>query len=325
MKKYDIQELYSSSADRLFAARQSSRAVGGESNLQEKGRGPENAVRDMIQSMIGRSYRVTHGHIVRSDSRKSKQIDVIVVRDSPAATMHRSPDGGAELVRAEWVAAAGEVKSSWTRTSDVLDSYKALVTDVHDLHDDRRIGNTARFGVSSPATLVVDTVRPSTGREWVNNCYTFLIALGIGDCRDTQLDAELRQRAIAADDNAILILDKVEGGLVCLPGSVLNGRLDYGVKQTFRAERPEDLAGRRWLVITTGPEVRDNHRAGALLGLLIGDLQTHLSSWYEDYSNPSAYSAMGERLIIVKQSTWDTATVAAIRSASPADDQPTPE
>ena len=161
MHKYDIGELYAELAGDLFQARRKGRATGGTNNIREKGDAPERAVRELIQSLIGRSFRVTHGHVVRADGRKSKQIDVIVVRDSPAATMHRAESGGAELVRAEWVAAVGEVKSSWTSTSDVLDSYRNLVTDIRTLQSDLLTKNTCQFGFRKDSSMV-DIARPVT-------------------------------------------------------------------------------------------------------------------------------------------------------------------
>lgn len=307
MHKYDLGDLYMGLAERLFAARRAARAAGGTNNIQEKGRGPEQVVRDVIQNMIGRSYRVTHGHVVRSDKRKSKQIDVIVVRDSPAATMHRSEYDGAELVRAEWVAAAGEVKSSWTKTTEVLKSYAELVSDIQTLQNDLRQKNTNRFGEIRNDGSLADIVRPITGREWVNSCYTFLVVLGLSNCPVGRLVSELRRRKIGADDNAILVLDEREGGVICLPGNIQGSRVSCGVHQMWKAESADSVNGREWLVMGAAPEVREEHRAGALLGWAVADLQLHLSSWYEEYRNPLRYSAMGERRRVIRQEA-DTST-----------------
>lgn len=303
MHSYDLGDLYMGLAERLFAAQRASRAAGGINNIPERGHGPERAVRDMIQNMIGRSYRVTHGHVVRSDRRKSKQIDVIVVRDSAAATLHRSEHDGAELVKAEWVAAAGEVKSSWTKTTDVLDSYGALVSDLQGLQNDLRQKNTNRFGRMHKDVSVADMTRPITGREWLNSCYTFMVVLAMNGCPVRRLATELRRREIAADDNAILVLDEEEGGILCLPGSLDASRLSCGVHQMWKAQSPDRVEDRDWLVVGASPEVRADQRAGALLAWAVGDLQLHLSTWYEEYGNPLGYSAMGERRRVVGQET----------------------
>ena len=67
---------------------------------------------------------MTEGHVVRADGRKSKQLDIIVVWDAATGTLHGSRQGEPELVRAECVAAVGEVKSSWYAHSEVLRSYQ---------------------------------------------------------------------------------------------------------------------------------------------------------------------------------------------------------
>ena len=298
MHEYDIGELYAELAEDLFQARRKGRATGGTNNIREKGDAPERAVRELLQSLIGRSFRVTHGHVVRADGRKSKQIDVIVVRDSPAATMHRAENGGAELVRAEWVAAVGEVKSSWTSTSDVLDSYRNLVTDIRTLQSDLLTKNTCQFGFREDSSMV-DIARPVTGRKWLNSCYTFLMVLDMEGCPVRRVKAELHRREISADDNAVLVIGEGRG-ILCIPGSIRDGHVYTGVRQTCWARSAADLQERKWYVIAAAEAVRETHRAGALLGELVSDLQTHLANWYEDYSTLT-YSALGGVLTCVRQ------------------------
>lgn len=306
MYRYEVGDLYKALAERLFAAQRAARAAGGANNIQEKGRGPEQAVRELIQNMIGRSYRVTHGHVVRADQRKSKQIDVIVVRDSPAATMYRSDYDGAELVRAEWVAAVGEVKSSWTKTKDVLDSYGALVSDIQMLQNDLRTKNSNRFGELNDEATMADMVRPTTGREWLNGCYTFLVVLEMNSCPAGQLVSELQRRKIAPDDNAILVLDERAGGVMCVPGCIQGDTMPVGVAQMWMADNEDSVKDREWLVVTSTSGVAKGHRAGALLGWLVCDLQLHLSTWYGEYSNPLHYNALGGRLSRIRQADVGT-------------------
>ena len=113
MDTYSADELYATVAEELFTSRNRARATGGRTNIRARGDGSEQAVRQLIASLVGGLYRVTQGHVVRADGMKSGQMDIIVVKDVPAATMHRTDDGQTELVRVEWVAAVGEVKASW--------------------------------------------------------------------------------------------------------------------------------------------------------------------------------------------------------------------
>ena len=102
--------------------------------------------RDWLSGVLGARYRVTEGHVVRADGRKSKQMDVIIVWDSGSGTMYGSRPGEPELVRAECVAAVGEVKSSWYDHNDVLRSYSKTVNEIEHLQEGLLVENRARFG-----------------------------------------------------------------------------------------------------------------------------------------------------------------------------------
>ena len=92
MDAYHPDELYAAVADELFISRKKATATGGRNNIRARGNGPEQGVRKLVGSLIGNQYRVTQGHVVR-DGMKSGQIDIIIVRDVPAATLHRMHGG----------------------------------------------------------------------------------------------------------------------------------------------------------------------------------------------------------------------------------------
>ena len=294
MHTYDPLELYVEQAAGLFSARRASGAVGGRNNIPERGAGPEKAVRNLVQSIIGHSFRVTHGHVVRADGRKSKQLDLIIVRDSPAATMYRNEPGGAELVRAEWVAAVAEVKSSWTNTGEVLNSYEALAADVDQLCNDLRRPNTARFGEISGNDVFADHILPITGRQWINSRHASLIVLDQGGCPIEELSRELLERSVPAEDSLVLVLDESKGGVLCTPGSIHEGYLSYGVTQTVQARTIDALSGRRWVTVRPSPDIPEHQQAGALLSEALVDLQLHLALWVDEHTDPRHYSGMGK-------------------------------
>ena len=88
MHTYDIEALYASIAKQFWTERERANATGGQNNIRAKGDGPEKAVRDWIAGVVGTKYRVTEGHVVTADGRKSKQMDVIVVWDSASGTLY---------------------------------------------------------------------------------------------------------------------------------------------------------------------------------------------------------------------------------------------
>ena len=89
MDTYSPNELYVTVAEELFVSRNKAKATGGRNNIRTRGDGAEQTVRKLIGSLVGGLYRVTQGHVVRADGMKSEQMDIIVVKDVPAATMHK--------------------------------------------------------------------------------------------------------------------------------------------------------------------------------------------------------------------------------------------
>ena len=160
MHTYDVDALFSAVAKNFWVERHRANATGGNNNIRAKGDGPEKAVRDWLSSVLGARYRVTEGHVVRADGRKSKQMDVIIVWDSGSGTMYGSRAGEPELVRAECVAAVGEVKSSWYDHHDLIGSYRKTVDQIEQLQEGLLVENRARFGNIRDDTPFADLVLP---------------------------------------------------------------------------------------------------------------------------------------------------------------------
>ena len=174
-------------------------------------------MRDWIAGVVGTKYRVTEGHVVTADGRKSKQMDVIVVWDAASGTLYGSRPGEPELVRAECVAAVGEVKSNWYNHDEVLRSYSRLVSEIADLQEGLLVKNTARYGEIKDDTSMAELAHPVTGRAWMNKSYNFVIALGLGKCELINLANDMATEGIAPTDASALILDEQFGGAICIP------------------------------------------------------------------------------------------------------------
>ena len=293
MDTYSPDELYETVAEELFVSRNKATATGGRNNIRTRGDGPEQAVRKLIGSLVGGLYRVTQGHVVRADGKKSGQMDIIVVKDVPAATMHRTDDGETELVRVEWVAAVGEVKGSWSKHGGVIRSYSRVVEDMRTLQEGRLVANRFRFGKHSGETTLVEMTRPITGREWNNRCYTFLITLGQGECKVQQLEADMRANGIGPNNASVLILDKAEGATLCIPARMGRSGVEMGVAAEVNLNSQEDAAKpMSWTTIqeeSLDPIVS----CARLLHYFVTDLQLHLGTWYDEYSNAGHYARIG--------------------------------
>ena len=217
MHTYDIDALYATVAKNFWIERQRANATGGKNNIVAKGEGPEKAVRDWLSSVVGARYRVTEGHVVRADGRKSKQLDVIIVWDSAAGTLYGSRSGEPELVRAECVAAVGEVKSSWYSHNEMVHSFSKMVSQIAHLQEGILVENRARFGKIRDDTPMGELALPVTGRAWNNNCYNFIMALDLGKCDLRNLANDLTKVGVNPLDASAMILDEELGGAICLP------------------------------------------------------------------------------------------------------------
>ena len=288
MNTYDIDALYSTVVKHFWAERQRANATGGKNNIRAKGDGPEDAVRDWITSVVGTSYRVTEGHVVTADGRKSKQMDVIIVRDVAATT--------AELIRAESVAAVGEVKSSWYEHQEALVSYNRMVTEVDDLQNELLVENRARFGKFQADTPMTDLVLPVSGRKWLNKCYKFVIALDLGKCDLKNLAGDLTVMGVKPVDASALILDEKFGGAICLPSRAKgNGQNVTGMQCEVYRQAGEAERENSWITVQEIVD-RSEVAAGRLLHLFLSDLQLHLSTWIWEFRDPRRYVKLSEKL-----------------------------
>ena len=292
MDTYNPDELYSSVAEELFLSRKRAKATGGRNNIRARGDGPEQAVRELIRSLMGGQYRVTQGHVVRADGMKSGQMDIIIVRDVPAATMHKTEEGETELVRVEWVAAVGEVKASWAKHNDVIRSYCRMVEEMDALQEGRLVENKLRFGALSGDATMAEMTRPVTGRQWNNQCYAFLIALGQGECKVKHLEDDIRNGGIRPTNASVLILDQDKGATLCIPGRMSGKGTELGVGAEVRLKSGDADKRMTWVTIQEeGHEPSVN--CARLLHYFVTDLQFHLGTWYDEYSNPGHYAKLG--------------------------------
>ena len=295
MDSYDIDALYSSLVDEFFTIRKRANATGGNNNIQAKGHGPEKAVRDWIASVVGNQYRVTEGHVVRADGKKSKQMDVIIVRDTPTATMFGRRDGEPELVRVECVAAVGEVKSSWYDHDRVIHSYVRMVKEIESLQEGLLTENGMRFGSIQRDTAVAEMTMPVTGRKWRNRCYTFMIALSLGKCNLRCLADHMEKVGIQPKDALALMLDDKVGGAICIPTRMSSQHSTVGVQCEVYRNKEDADASNRW--VTLQETVADPRVAsGRLLNLFLSDLQLHLSTSSWEFSDSRRYVKLSQSL-----------------------------
>ena len=296
MDNYDIDTLYASMAKHFWMERQRANATGGKNNIRARGDGPEKAVRDWIASVVGTKYRVTEGHVVTKDGRKSKQMDVIIVWDAAIGTLYGGRPGEPELVRAECVAAVGEVKSGWYEHHEVLRSYKQMVSEMEHLQEGILVENHARFGRIQGDASLAELTLPVSGRAWINKCYNFIITLDLGKCDLRHLANDISKKGVIPVDASALILDEQSGGAICMPcRAKTNGQNVSGMQCEVYRKADELEVINRWTTLqetVSVPEVA----AGRLLHLFLADLQLHLSTWSWEFRDPRPYVKLSPTL-----------------------------
>ena len=295
MHVYDIDALYATIADDFWTERRRANATGGDNNIRAKGDGPEKSIRDWLATVVGTNYRVTQGHVVRADGRKSKQIDIIIVRNEATATMYGNRHEEVELVRAECVAAVGEVKGSWYNHKEVIHSYAQMAQDMENLQVGLLIENRARFGKIQGEASLHELTHPITGRTWLNRCYTFTIALAKGKCNLQTLGNDIAKEGIEPRDAAVLILDEIIGGAICIPCRVKGAKGVMGMQCEVYRDADEAELVNSWATLQ---EDGENPRvsAGRLLHLFLADLQLHLSTWSWQLRDPRPYVKLSRSL-----------------------------
>ena len=292
MDTYNPDEIYAAVAEELFVSRKKAKATGGRNNIRARGDGPEQAVRQLIGSLIGGQYRVTQGHVVRADGMKSGQMDIIVVKDVPAATMHKTEEGETELVRVEWVAAVGEVKASWAKHNDTIRSYRRMMEDMETLQEGRLIENRFRCGRMRDDATLDEMIRPMTGRQWHNQCYTFLVALGQGECKVKSLEDDIKENGIRPSNGSVLILDQEKVATLCIPAIKERNRVEMGVDAEVNLKSEDADKTMSWMTIQEkGHEPIVS--SARLLHYFVTDLQLHLGTWHDEYFNPRHYAKLG--------------------------------
>lgn len=295
MHVYDIDALYATIADDFWTERRRANATGGDNNIQAKGDGPEKSVRDWLATVVGANYRVTQGHVVRADGRKSKQIDVIIVRNEATATMYGARQEEPELVRAECVAAVGEVKGSWYNHKKVINSYAQMVQDIEKLQEGLLVENRARYGIIQGRTTLDELTQPTTGRIWLNRCYTFAIALALEKCNVKSLANDVAREGIKPTDASVLILDEKAGSVISIPCRFKSGKGVMGMQCEVNRGADEEKIENSWQTLQEDDE-EPRVAAGRLLHLFLADLQLHLSTWSWQFRDPRPYVKLSQSL-----------------------------
>ena len=111
-----------------------------------------------------------------------------------------------------------------------------MIEDMETLQEGRLVENKFRFGTMRDDATIAEMTRPVTGRQWKNQCYAFLIALGQGECKVEHLEDAITKNDIRPSDASVLILDEDKGATPLYPRK--NGA-GWGGTRSGRSGKPE--------------------------------------------------------------------------------------
>ncbi len=297
---YDRARIYEPVIQELWAETARGEIVGGRNNIRAQGDSVERAVRDWISRMIGYTFRVTQGHIVDRHGRKSRQMDIIVVRDTPSATMWMPRQEEAELVRVEWVAAVGEVKKNLGRGHREIIAYAKRAKEIREMQQPILRKNMIRFGDveaegSEDAPLQEIALMPISGQPWWNEVYTFLLTVTNEGKERSSLGEELKKAGVEPRCGAALVLDQTKGGFLAIPEGTAKGKTMMGRNADIQKE-PDDPEGKVWRTLSD-PDNPCITSAARLTGFFIADLQNHLEHWLRGGTRATQYTTIEGCLI----------------------------
>ena len=125
----EFEKVLRADAAEIIAAREKAQIIHRGRDIDAAGDEVEVATRRVIRRKLPNSYYVGHGHIVDSELNQSPQLDVVIA-DNSAAPILFATENGTEYFPYEAVYAIGEIKSSYSRSRNYVETFADTVSRV---------------------------------------------------------------------------------------------------------------------------------------------------------------------------------------------------
>ena len=266
MRTLNIPAVFESDADDLTKSRKASKQIHATGDIRAAGDEVEQPAREYFQRMLPSKYYVTHGHIIDRNSTVSPQIDLIIADNKQLPSLLKTKDG-TEYVPIESVYAIGEIKSTYYKNSEYIETFSDTIRILRDEFVNEAIPNTAHEGVTGE-TLMRDTVL-THGNRILNQLFAFVLCVDCGDFEFSEAVEIYNERDIKHLPNITVLLNK---------GIVHRGKLtDERFNVNRYPEWPQD-EGEEWFMCTYhGDESQSGSLAGNHLGFLYYAILQHLT------------------------------------------------
>lgn len=298
LKSFDLKTVLQELGSSTESQRRLARLLHRGGDIRAAGDEVEAPVRALVSDWLPRAYHVTHGHIVDSKLLQSPQVDIIVA-DAAVAPILFSGAGGPEYLAYESVYAIGEVKSTFDRSKEPVETFsKSIEAVVTEMSRAPTTGDHISRGFTVPGGLPLVQY---TGVVPRNRLFTFMVFVSGGDLDPIALGDYLASRPLAFLPNVICILDT---------GVIVNTRVKKERKQIVQvniepacAPAPPEGEVDRWASLPLGPS---DVRAGLSLGFLMAALNRCVSECILQPSDMFVYvdklfdHATGSSLLLTK-------------------------
>jgi hypothetical protein len=135
-KTLDIAAIFKSDASDIIKSREDAIRIHGSGDIKAAGNQVEQAIRDYFKRILPSTYYVTHGHLIDKNGIVSPQLDIIISDTKNLPSLQRAKDG-TEYVPIESVYAIGEIKSTFYKSKNYIQSFSDVLKGIYqEMHRD---------------------------------------------------------------------------------------------------------------------------------------------------------------------------------------------
>ena len=246
----------------LVAARDKALLIHHTKDISTAGAEIEVAVRDSLKRRLPNGCHVTHGHVIDAFLHTSPQLDVIVADSNATPVLFRA-ENGAEYLPIESVYAIGEIKSTYYKSDDPIQSFSSTVKNLKD--EFRREKAPPTYLQTGGRGLEIEGVEQSD-KLFQNPMLFFMLFINSGDFSPEEFSRVYRNIDVKHLPSIVCLLDK---GLILFGSTTEKG---FGFVRCPEAE-PEISEKQDWVLMPMGD---DTPNIGSHYGFLCYALLAHI-------------------------------------------------
>lgn len=204
LPKLEFEKVLRADAAEIITAREKAQIIHRGNDIDAAGDEVEVAARRVIRRKLPTSYYVGHGHIVDSELTQSPQLDVVISANSDAPILFAT-ENGTEYFPYEAVYAIGEIKSTYYRSKNDVETFTDTVARI-------------KHGLArkqTPPTYLGGDIDPSPDRATLkakvpyrNPLFSFMVFAESDQFRPSDLRGLYASRPAIELPNVVCLLDK---------------------------------------------------------------------------------------------------------------------